>query len=45
LELLNGYAVDARYPGFAADKDEAKAALEHCRAVRKAARLSFGLPL
>ncbi len=45
LKVLNGYAVDARYPGFSADKDEAKAALAHCRTVRKTVRQSFGLPV
>jgi HEPN domain-containing protein len=45
LTVLNEYSVDYRYPGKSATKAQAKAALAHCRAVRKAARLSFGLPV
>lgn len=45
LKTLNNYAIDYRYPGMTANKTEAKAVLVHCRTVRKAARLSFGLPL
>ena len=39
------YAVDIRYPSKSAVKADAKAAIAHCRAVRKAARQSFGLPV
>jgi len=45
LALLNRYSVDYRYPGKSATKADAKAALVHCRAVRKTVRQSFGLPI
>ena len=45
LAVLNNYGVDFRYPGKSATKAQAKAAVNHCRAVRKAARQSFGLPI
>lgn len=45
LNVLNDYAVDYRYPGMNADKVEARTALNHCRAVRKAVRQSFNLPV
>jgi HEPN domain-containing protein len=45
LKVLNGYAIDYRYPGLTAGKIEAKNAIKHCRVVRKAVRLSFSLPI
>ncbi len=41
---LSAYAVAFRYPGSNATKEEAKQALNDCRAVRSEARHSFGLP-
>jgi predicted nucleotidyltransferase len=38
-------SVDCRYPGVNATKADAKQALRDCRLVRKAARLSLGLPI
>lgn len=38
LELLNGYAVEFRYPSETATKEEAGIALANCRAVRKEIR-------
>ena len=43
LDPLNLYAVDSRYPGDTADRDEAREALKLCRAVRETIRLSLGL--
>ena len=45
LDSLTTYAVDFRYPGDAANKEEAEDAVERCREVRKIARRSLGLPL
>ncbi|MGH9936916.1 MAG: HEPN domain-containing protein [Blastocatellia bacterium] len=45
LAVLNNYGVDFRYPGKSATKAQAKAAVNHCRTVRNAARQSFGLPV
>ncbi len=45
LRKLNDYAIDVSYPGKSTVKADAKAAIAHCRAVRKAARQSFGLPV
>jgi len=42
---LNVYAVAYRYPGANATREEAKQALADCRAVRREARLSLGLPV
>ncbi len=43
LKNLSGYAVDFRYPGNEASKQEAKTALAECRAVRREVRLALGL--
>lgn len=43
LQNLSDYAVDFRYPGQNATKAEAKQAVADCKAVRREARLSFGL--
>ena len=45
LSVLNKYSIEYRYPGKSATKADAKAAVAYCRAVRKAARLSLGLPV
>jgi len=44
LRALTVFAVDVRYPGERADKADAREALLICRQVRRAARLSLGLP-
>jgi len=44
LQTLADYAVDFRYPGHTAHKPHAQRALRDCRAVRREARLSLGLP-
>lgn len=43
LELLTAYAVDFRYPGEIADKEDASDALQTCREMRQAVRYSFGM--
>lgn len=45
LNNLNIYGVNFRYPGASASKADARQALRDCRAVRKEARLSLGLPV
>ena len=45
LNNLNVYGVNFRYPGANASKADASQALKDCRAVRKEARLSLGLPV
>ena len=45
LNNLNAYGVNFRYPGANASKADARQALKDCCAVRKEARLSFGLPV
>ncbi len=45
LSHLNVYGVNFRYPGANATKADARQALKDCRAVRKVARLSVGLPV
>jgi len=40
---MNVFGVNFRYPGANASKADARQALKDCRAVRKEARLSFGL--
>jgi HEPN domain-containing protein len=42
--LLNDYAVDIRYPGESATKDEAQAAVKAVRVVRAFMRPKLGLP-
>lgn len=42
---LSSYAVDFRYPGDSADKEEARSAVKLCRSVRETVRLSLGLPV
>jgi len=44
LLLLNDYAVDFRYPGEFATKDEARAAVKAMRTVRAFLRQKLGLP-
>jgi HEPN domain-containing protein len=44
LRGLNDYAVKFRYPGQAATRADARAALKSCRSVRAEIRLSLGLP-
>ena len=45
LDSLTTYAVDFRYPGDAADQNEASDAVAYCRSVRDTVRQGFGLPL
>ncbi len=45
LDSLTTYAVDFRYPGDTANKEEAEDAVEDCRQVREVARRSLGLPV
>jgi HEPN domain-containing protein len=42
LQILNGYAVEVRYPGESADKVIAQDALRLCRAIRTRARAHLG---
>lgn len=43
VAALSGYAVVFRYPGPNATRMVARAALKHCRLIRKTVRLSLGL--
>ena len=43
LSALSEYAVEFRYPGHAANADDVREAMKHIKAVRKEARLAFGL--
>ena len=43
LQNLTDFAVDFRYPGNEANKQDAKTALRDCKSVRKEVRLAFGL--
>lgn len=43
LHSLTVYAVEYRYPGESSGKDEAREALEACKAVRLVVRRAFGL--
>jgi len=43
LQNLTDFAVDFRYPGNEANKQDAKAALRDAKAVRKEVRLALGL--
>lgn len=43
LQDLTDFAVDFRYPGNQATKQEASMALRDCKSVRKEARLALGL--
>jgi HEPN domain-containing protein len=43
VQHLTGYAVDFRYPGHEATKQQAKTALAECRSVRREARTALGL--
>ncbi len=45
LLQLKNYAVAFRYPGDAADVNEANDAVAYCRSVRDTVRQGFGLPL
>ena len=45
LDSLTLYAIDFRYPGDAADKNEAGDAVNLCRSVRDTVRQGFGLPV
>jgi HEPN domain-containing protein len=44
LTALTQYAVDIRYPGANADRDDVREALRRCRLVRKFARQNLALP-
>lgn len=44
LHTITSYAVDVRYPGETATKQDAREALENCRIVRRVARASLDLP-
>ena len=44
-QALTDYAVDFRYPGDTATLAEARRALKDCKAIRREARLSLGLPV
>ena len=43
MSLLSAYAVDFRYPGDSADKEQAKEAVGFCREVRQVSREFLGL--
>lgn len=43
LQALTAFAVDFRYPGESADKEEARQALKFCRIIRKQVRSSLGI--
>lgn len=45
LDALITYAVEYRYPGRVADRDQAKEARRLCALVRKTVRPSLGLPV
>ena len=45
MVVLNPYAIAYRYPGFKASKSDAKDAIQSCRRVRRAIRVSLGLPV
>jgi hypothetical protein len=44
VNIIDGYAVQVRYPGRSADKLEAKAVLKAAKAVRLLFRSKLGLP-
>jgi len=44
-QTLTDYAVDFRYPGDTATLAEARQCIKDCKAIRKEARLSLGLPV
>lgn len=44
LNALNIYAIDFRYPGESAEKEDAKNAIKDCAQVRRSAREAFALP-
>lgn len=44
LDYLNSFSVLYRYPGYSANKLEAKDAVSACRTVRRIIRVAFGLP-
>jgi HEPN domain-containing protein len=43
FRYISSYAVDFRYPGESAEKEDAQEALKICRAFRRVARLSLGM--
>ena len=45
LQTLTDYAVDFRYPGYAATKNQARRALQDCKSIRREVRKSLGLPV
>ncbi|MGH9940363.1 MAG: HEPN domain-containing protein, partial [Blastocatellia bacterium] len=45
MVVLNPYAIAYRYPGFNATKSDAKDAIQPCRRLRRAIRVSPGLPI
>ena len=44
LQNLTDFAVDFRYPGMTATKQDARTAFRDCKVVRAEARLALGLP-
>jgi HEPN domain-containing protein len=44
INLMDGYAVQFRYPGLSADKSEAQAAFKSAMGARTFFRLKLGLP-
>jgi HEPN domain-containing protein len=45
LQNLTDFAVNFRYPGNEANKQDAKTAVQDCKAVRKEARVALGLAI
>lgn len=45
LQNLTDFAVDFRYPGNEANKQDARTALRDCKAIRKETRLALGLAI
>jgi hypothetical protein len=43
LQNLTGFAVDFRYPGNEANKQDAKTAFGDCKSLRKGVRIALGL--
>lgn len=43
LNVLSSYAVETRYPGESATKEEAREALAHCRQIRSLVRQGLDL--
>jgi HEPN domain-containing protein len=45
LQQLDQYSVAVRYPGFSANRQDAREAMRRCREAREEIRRSLGLPL